>query len=256
MVESASIQIEKDIDVTFVLVGDSSTSFNEWQKRNKNIKCRFTEINDSPWPFPTLLRFRYLNMVIDQVSSDYIMYLDADMEFISNFTLNQLSFADLSGIVLVRHPGYFRTANRAMIKQFGLLNFLKFKIRDLRLLGKYFGIGTWERNKNSRAYVPPLHRKFYVCGGTWWGENEKIKQLSIELARDINHDLSRNVIATFHDESHLNRWASSNPFKLVGPEFCFDPRFPFPEDITPIIRAVDKNLNGHWERLGTSMGIK
>jgi hypothetical protein len=126
---------------------------------------------------------------------------------------------------------------------------LRILVSDIRLKLKYFGIGTWETNRSSSAFVPKSQRKQYVCGGTWWGKKESIQKLSHELEFKIDQDLSNNLIAKYHDESHLNYWAANNPCLLVGPEFCFDARLVFAKNMKPIIRAVNKNVDGLWNRM-------
>jgi len=249
MVASALREIDDSIKVEFYLAGDSQAIFNEWKDKNSGIECRFVSIPNLPWPLPTLLRFKYLNMILKEIESEYLMYLDADMEFISKFSQEYLDLVGNSGITLVQHPGYFRTSRLEILNQFGLFRFLGILLSDLRLSLKYFGIGTWETNRSSAAFVPKLQRKFYVCGGAWWGKRESVEKLSHELEFKINQDLSNNLIAKYHDESHLNCWAANNPISLVGPEFCFDSRFAFAKNMKQIIRAVNKNVDGRWERM-------
>ena len=249
MVASASREIDNSIKVEFYLAGDSQAIFNEWRERNKGIESRFVTVPNLPWPLPTLLRFKYLNLILKEIDSDYLMYLDADMEFISKFSRENLDFIGNSGVTLVKHPGYFRTSRLEILNNFGFLRFLRILVSDIRLKLKYFGIGTWETNRSSSAFVPKSQRKQYVCGGTWWGKKESIQKLSHELEFKIDQDLSNNLIAKYHDESHLNYWAANNPCLLVGPEFCFDARLVFAKNMKPIIRAVNKNVDGLWNRM-------
>lgn len=246
---SASTEMDALIKVKFYLAGDSQAIFNEWKERNKGIESRFVAVPNLPWPLPTLLRFKYLNMILNEIDSDYLMYLDADMEFVSKFSRENLDLIGNSGVTLVKHPGYFRTRRLELLSNFGFLRFLRILLSDVRIYLKYFGIGTWETNRLSSAFVPKSQRKQYVCGGAWWGKTESIQKLSHELEFKIDQDLSNNLIAKYHDESHLNCWAANNICLLVGPEFCFDARLVFAKNMKPVIRAVNKNIDGVWSRL-------
>ena len=113
---------------------------------------------------------------------------------------------------------------------------------------KFGGLGTWERNELSRAFVPRSLRKNYVCGGAWLGKNSEILNLCKILSSRINEDLGQNIVAVFHDESHLNWYQANNNFSLLSPELCFDPSYPQLSALTPKILAVDKNVKTLWVR--------
>jgi hypothetical protein len=68
------------------------------------------------------------------------------------------------------------------------------------------------------------------------------------LHQNINVDLQSAFVASFHDESHLNAYASKRDFKILAPEFCFDPSYPQLDGVSPKILAVDKNETSKWVR--------
>jgi len=57
------------------------------------------------------------------------------------------------------------------------------------------------------------------------------------------------LAAKYTEYFQLNYWAANNPCLLVGPEFCFDARLVFAKNMKPIIRAVNKNVDGLWNRM-------
>lgn len=248
MVESANKHFDPTLRVSFLIVGDSKSKYLDWRSSNCNIDSQFIEVSALPWPLTTLFRFKYLIQAIDSMNSDFVMLIDADMEFVSEFSGKNLHGVNDSGIALVRHPGYFRTSVLSSLSQFGILKVIARLTKDLVMRLKYGGIGTWENNPISQAFVKRRNRKIYVCGGIWWGRVRMAKELARDLETRIDIDLSRNVIATYHDESHLNNWLSRNSPTIVGSEFCFDSRFPMPST-KPVIQAVDKNLSGKWHRI-------
>ena len=85
-------------------------------------------------------------------------------------------------------------------------------------------------------------RRIYVCGGTWFGERDSFLKLVSELSQNVAADLEQNRIAVWHDESHLNWWASKNPHLTLTPEFCHVESYPQLEGLIATITAVDKTV--------------
>jgi hypothetical protein len=102
------------------------------------------------------------------------------------------------------------------------------------------GLGSWEQNPDSTAFVDRSERNNYVCGGTWIATREEFINMVQELDTQVAIDESRGVLATWHDESHLNKWASKNSHIILNPEFCYDASYPQLSKIIPVITAVDK----------------
>ena len=199
------------------------------------------------WPFPTLLRYQYLLRVSEQVNGRIIMHLDADMLFVGDLKLNGIEESlGIKGINLVRHPGYYRP--RRMKKLLFYAKNFNFLARDVKTQVLFGGLGTWERNKFSRAFVQRRSRENYVCGGVWLGKKAEILKLCKELSLRVNEDLESGIIAVFHDESHLNWYQAKNHLPLLNPELCYDPSYPQLKNLRPKIFAVDKNAEGKWVR--------
>lgn len=207
-------------------------------------------IVDTPhqvWPFPTLLRYKYLQSVSEKVLGRIIMHLDADMLFQSDLKFEEIEKAiETGGIGLVRHPGYYRPAGIKGLRFYA--RHPRYCIRDLRYKVRYGGLGTWELSKFSQSYVPRSLRKNYVCGGVWFGKQSEILKLCDILSSRVEKDLSQNIIAIFHDESHLNWYQALNGTILFNPEFCFDPSYIQLNGLKPRILAVNKNAASKWIR--------
>lgn len=205
------------------------------------------QINHEPWPYPTLKRYEYLQFVRNQVVGDYLMHLDADMIFVASINEADITtpLAE-SEITCVSHPGFFRPDGIKRL-EFYSRNPRKV-IQDVILYLKFGGVGTWERNSHSTAYVRRSQRKNYVCGGCWFGHTTKILAMASILEKNINLDLGNGYIAKFHDESHLNSFVANNDVNVLAPEFCFEPRYPQLKGLTAKILAVDKNAESKWLR--------
>lgn len=199
------------------------------------------------WPFPTLLRYQYILKISKQVRGRIIMHLDADMLFVKDLNLHEMEKSLGSrGVNLIKHPGYYRP--RGINKLRFYATHPKYLARDVKNRVFIGGLGTWERNKLSRAFVPRRSRENYVCGGVWFGKNSEILKLCKELSIRINEDLESGIVAVYHDESHLNWYQATNLLPLLNPELCYDPSYPQLKDLEPRILAVDKNAEATWVR--------
>ncbi len=175
------------------------------------------------------------------------MHLDADMVFVASINEKDITnpLAD-SEIAFVAHPGYFRPNGLKRI--FFYARNPRKLIQDLKLYVWFGGVGTWERNIRSTAYIKRSQRRGYVCGGCWFGTKGGVLEMAEILHQNIQVDLQSAYVARFHDESHLNAYASKRNSKILDPEFCFDPGYPQLDGMSPKILAVDKNESSKWIR--------
>jgi hypothetical protein len=204
-------------------------------------------IGHEPWPYPTLKRYEYLQSAKEKVEGEYLMHLDADMVFVASIHEQDITNPLVeSEIACVAHPGYFRPTGMKRF-EFYLRNPHKI-LQDIKLYLVFGGVGTWERNVHSTAYVDRSKRQKYVCGGCWFGKKSRVLEMAESLRDNIQKDLQSTFIAKFHDESHLNAYASREGVKILTPEFCFDPRYPQLVGVSPKILAVDKNETTKWVR--------
>ena len=204
-------------------------------------------IYHEPWPFPTLKRYEYLQSTKDQIQGKYLMHLDADMVFVAPIDENDIiKPLSESEIACVAHPGYFRPKGLKRIEFYGRNP--RRMIQDLKLYLVFGGIGTWEQNIDSTAYVKRSQRRNYVCGGCWFGTKTRVLEMAETLQQNIEADLQSAFIASFHDESHLNAYISKRKVKILTPEFCFDSGYSQLDGISPKILAVDKNEISKWVR--------
>ena len=110
-------------------------------------------------------------------------------------------------------------------------------------------MGSWESNASSSAFVTRKSRTQYFCGGTWFGKRGSILDLLNILSKQVESDLQNNLIANWHDESHLNRWSTENSHGIENPELCFDATYPQLRRLRPVITAVRKpqTIRGKFE---------
>lgn len=148
-----------------------------------------------PWPFTTLKRFEYFLSSKEILSShDYCFYVDVDSLFIGEINESLLPKEGMIGTI---HPCLFQ------------------------------GPGTPDRNPLSKAYIPLESNNRYFCGGFFGGKSEDFIRMSKDIHDCIQDDLSRGIIALWHDESHLNRYFFENP-----PNVVLEPPFAVAENMT------------------------
>ena len=64
----------------------------------------------------------------------------------------------------------------------------------------------YDRNKMSSAYIDNIDGDEYIMGGFFGGRKDDFLKMSEILQNNIDKDLENNIIALWHDESHLNRY--------------------------------------------------
>jgi hypothetical protein len=247
LVKSGENFIDSSVRTQWLVLTDQGEKIPLEIRSKLGPRLTVVSIDHEPWPFPTLKRYEYLQSTRDQIEGEYLMHLDADMVFVAlineNDITNPLSESEMA---CVAHPGYFRPKGLKRI-EFYARNPRKM-IQDLKLYLIFGGVGTWERNVNSTAFVERSQRRKYVCGGCWFGTKNRVLKMAESLRDNIQLDLQSTYIAKFHDESHLNAYISKGRVKILTPEFCFDPGYPQLVDVSPKILAVDKNEKNKWIR--------
>ena len=107
----------------------------------------------------TYLKNSFARKIARRVTKEYPPIID-------HLNMNQygeIDFAKLEGslgqkgVALVKHPGYFRPVGIEKL-MFYVKN-LKYFAKDFKTYIRFGGLGTWERNKESKAFVPRILRK-------------------------------------------------------------------------------------------------
>jgi histo-blood group ABO system transferase len=141
------------------------------------------------WPNDTMKRYHVYYENRDYWKDmDYVFALDADMLFVSDVG-NEI----LGERVATLHPGF---------------------------VGK---VGPHNQTSVfSNAYIPKRKRKKYFAGGFYGGSKSEVLKIFEHNIAKIDDDLSRGVIATWHDESHWNKYCSENPPTVIlNPSYCY-----------------------------------
>lgn len=168
------------------------------------------------WPHDTLKRFHMFSRIRDELATfDYIFFFNANCEFRLPVDESILP-SEEEGLVVAQHPGFYKSLPTEF---------------------------SYDRNPASRACIPQGQGSNYVFGAVNGGRASDYLALINSLREAIDEDEKNNVIALWHDESHLNRYMLDRQhYKLLPPSFCHPENWALPFD--EIIRVRDKALHG------------
>jgi len=155
-------------------------SFNHYS----SIIFHVSRIPHEQWPYVTLKRFHYFSLFTEQLN--YSFYCDVDSMFINTISADILG----NNLLGTLHPGYvFTNSDGSLIAE----------------------RGTVCSNPNSTACIPVGENQMYFCGGFFGGPHSKFMKLTDVLKQRIQTDIDNDVMADWHDESHLNWYFWKNP---------------------------------------------
>lgn len=238
------LSIEKNVDfskieINLYLMTDQPEEAKKWEKQNlQNINLTVVRIPNLRWPDATLLRYKLIIEHRNILNDEFLMYLDSDMTVLNDFSGSLINDLDPKRMNLVVHPGYVRIGNylRTWISE------PKFFIRDLRFLKiGQFRPGAWEKRKSSLSYVPLRKRKVYYHGAIWLGSNCSFLEMCEVLSRRIDLDYSESIVATWHDESHLNWYAANYEVNTLDSRYSWHADYKQLKNFVPFITTMEKN---------------
>ena len=171
------------------------------------------------WPYITLLRFKIFNDAKELYKDvDYLYFFNANMLCVHEITTELLPDGNKQ-LAFLRHPGFYDKA----VEEF-----------------------TYEKNRRSLAGVQTGEGKYYFAGGLQGGEKEAYLAMCEILGKNIDEDLKNNIIALWHDESHLNRYAIDHEenVTVLNPSYGCPEGWQLPFEKKILIRDKSK-FGGH-----------
>jgi histo-blood group ABO system transferase len=143
------------------------------------------------WPGPTLMRYHVFSKNSGLLSKmDYLYYSDVDMRFVD--TVGNEVLGDLVGTI---HPGFYNKARSEF---------------------------TYERRPESAAFMGPNDGFMYYAGGFNGGKSDRFLSMAETIKGWIDMDTAKNMVAVWHDESHMNKYMFKNPPSVVlTPSYCY-----------------------------------
>lgn len=167
------------------------------------------------WPDGTLKRFHFFYDISDHLSAfDYIFFFNANCEFKKEIEEVFLP-SEQEGLAVVQHPGFYKAKK---------------------------DVFPYERNKKSNAYISFKDGLYYIFGAVNGGTSAAYLKLIHDLRNAIDEDLEKGIRATWLDESHLNKYIISRPYKLLTPSYAYPEGWELPFE--KIIEIRDKSKAG------------
>lgn len=207
LITSADKYFLKNHEVTYFVFTNKDLNL----VSEKNVKL--INIEHKEWPWMTLGRYKIFSDSNEILSNmDYLYYCDADMLFAGN--VGDEIIGDSVGTI---HPGFYSNV--------------------------YLSNVALEKRKESLAYLPPNTIRFYYAGGFNGGKSSEFLKMSKIISDNIETDLKEhNIIAEWHDESHMNKYFFENrPTLELPPSYCYPESWNLPFD--RLLLALDKNHN-------------
>jgi hypothetical protein len=182
-----------ETEKTFLVFTDGEGDFPE------DVKVYSQEHLD--WPYITLQRFETIQKAKEEIEkNDWFVFIDADALVVDTITVDEF-FDETKSFFGVHHPCHF-----------------------LKMPPHNKFPGAFETNKISNAAVDDTDDlSVYYQGCLWGGKVPDVLELIDELAKKTNEDLEKNVIAVWHDESHLNKFFIENKDRVhtLGSEYAY-----------------------------------
>jgi len=175
--------------------------------QNRSTRINITQIYHEHKPWPNITLFRYFDILQNAhlIQSETFIWCDADMRIEKKLVTREV----LAGSHLLFSPHPSLNLNLNIFKSSNNRLRLRLATKYIRLLIQNIFIqNSWEKHRKSSAFVSRLNRRRYVQGGFWIGKTRAIIQMCAELSSNVEKDAEIGIIAKWHDESHLNWYAS------------------------------------------------
>lgn len=173
------------------------------------------------WPYITLKRFEIIKRSQEDIEkNDWFVFIDADALVVDRITEEEF-FDNDKDYFGVHHPCHF-LGMRPHTEKFG----------------------AFETDPKSTAAVSENDDlSVYFQGCLWGGKVPQIMKLINELESRVNIDLGNEIIAQWHDESHLNKFFIENKenVNVLGSEYAYPEMFANYCDFKPKIVHLSKN---------------
>lgn len=187
---------------------------NIYQENNKKVHLIYQK--SLGWPDNTLMRYHMFCRIKDNLQKfDFVYFMNANCLCVDY--ISETEFCNINELLVVQHPGFYNKSN------------IEF---------------TYDRNPKSTAYIPIGEGQFYICGGINGGKTNMFISAIETMKKNIDADYKNNVIALWHDESHINRYIIDHPnYTMLSPSYCYPEGWVLPFKPKIIVRDKSKILN-------------
>ena len=153
------------------------------------------------WPYITLKRFEIIQKAKEEIEkNDWFVFIDADALVVDKIEEDEF-FDSTKSFFGVHHPCHF-----------------------LQMPPHNQFPGAFETNSLSLSHVDETDDlSVYYQGCLWGGKVPDVLEMIEELESRVNKDLENDIIAVWHDESHINKYFIENKdlMNTLGPEYAY-----------------------------------
>jgi len=144
------------------------------------------------WPYDTLMRYHmFLTQKESLLKMDYLFFFNANAMINSVINYEDVIPSDEEDLVAVLHSSFVNSR------------------------------GTFETRESSTAYLSENEGRYYYQGCLNGGTSHKFIDMCETLKENIDIDLSNNIVAVWHDESHMNWYMDKKNIKKLHPGFSY-----------------------------------
>ena len=191
--------------------------FTDSQDFSSNEKVTIIPQENLGWPLIACLRYKILNKVREQLKNyDYAFFFNGNMEFIHEISAKEFLPAEKDGFIdITPHP-----MNKYIKNNYEF---------------------PFERNPNSKAYIPYGEGKVYYQSCLWGGRLNEFLDILDTCGNMIDEDLQNNIIPKFHDESIFNKYVLSRKFKELDLNYIYPTHGKFLYRLNPKIKIIQRD---------------
>ncbi len=176
------------------------------------------------FPADSIGRFdMFLSIEEDLKSMDFVFFFNSNMLFLDHVGREILPLDNQSGLTGTLHPGYYNVSKE------------KF---------------PYERDPRSTAYIPNIEgvKYHYFMGGLNGGRTTNFMTLCRDCSANIKLDEKNNIIACFHDESHINAYFLQKDVLIMPSSYGFPEGLEFPFAVKILIRDKVKHYGEDFRK--------
>lgn len=174
----------------------------EYHERNNVHRVDFSR---KGWPWDSMLRFDMFLTQKEQLKNlDYLFFFNIDVIFKKEVYEEILPSDEHDGLITGTHFKYYN-----------------------KKIDEY----AYDRNPKSTAYIPYGQGQHYATGAINGGKSKDFLNLCETCSRNVHIDMENNIVAQWHDESHLNKYLLDKKPLIMPVNYLYPPDSWLPQEL-------------------------
>ncbi|MCI6272290.1 MAG: hypothetical protein MR601_05010 [Erysipelotrichaceae bacterium] len=190
------------------------TDNKEMIESNSFDNVSFIYFEDLGWPYNTLLRFKMFMTVKEDIKKyDYVYFFNANAMFVKD--IDKCIIPTKGDIIVAKHFKYVNTKDKY---EYPL-----------------------DRNKKCWANVNwGEEGKHYIQACFFGATGKEFYNISNILSNEIDKDISKNIIAIWHDESYLNKYIINKEYTILDVSYVYPESLKLNYEINILMRNKER----------------